>query len=98
MVRESALDYSTVHGIDYTDISFLCYQGSVLYETQGYVGKYTDRWWRPRGGSEPATYLFSYPPVFTVNLVFRKSRDSMDEVQAVEVTFTYPSYYIIQSA
>ena len=29
MVRESAIDFSAVCGIDYTDMSFLCYHGSV---------------------------------------------------------------------
>ena len=69
--QESAIDCPAVYGIDYTDMSFLCYHGS----ERGDRGM-----WRNTEigvviyGRIGTCYLyFTYRPVFTVSLVLERA-------------------------
>ena len=90
IVRESPIDCSVVYGIDYIDMSFLCYQGSV---------RRNKGMWRNaeinvviHGRIRTCYLYFTYTPVFTVNLVLERA----DERSASGGSCTFISF--LQSA
>jgi len=70
MVRESAIDCLTFYGIDYTDMSFLCYHGGVRKDRGGMWGN-TEICVVIYGMIRTCNLRFTYIPAF---IVFREVR------------------------
>ena len=67
MVRESAIDFSAVCGIDYTDMSFLCYHGSVRRNKGMWESTEIDVVIHEM--IRKCYLCFTYTPVLTISLV-----------------------------
>ena len=86
-VRESSLDCLAVYGIDYDDMSFVCY-----HRRNKGMGGNIERGVVIYGKIGTCYLCFTYTPVFTVNLVLSEVRETESERSVIGRSYIFISF------